>query len=66
MLALALAATMAIEVRHDFIPLKDLNAVLEDRLNDGWEVVHTQMMVSYLTPQDREAKMLFVFKRGTP
>lgn len=66
MLACLLAAAMAFEVRHDFIPLKDLDSRLEDRLNDGWEVVYSNLMTSYTSSKNLEAKMLFIFKKTVP
>ena len=63
---LALALTMAVEVQHEFVAVKTLNARLAARLNDGWEVVFSSFLTSNPGQRNDEAKMLFVFKKGTP
>lgn len=66
MLACAQALAMAVEVAHQFMPLKALDTRLAQRLNDGWEVVFSSFVVASPGDRDREARVLFVFKRGTP
>lgn len=66
MLACLLAEAMAVEVQHEFIALGDIDPALEARLNDGWEIVYTNFVMSNPGHQNPEAKMLFIFKKGTP
>jgi hypothetical protein len=66
MLECLLALAMAVEVQHEFVPMKDLNVRLEARLNDGWDVVFSSFVVASPGARNPEARMLFVFRRGAP
>lgn len=66
MLACALALLMAVEVQHEFVSMKDMNIRLEARLNDGWEIVFSNFVLASPGHLNQEARMLFIFKRGTP
>ena len=58
--------TMAVEVEHDFVTLDELDNLLTRRLNDGWEVAFSNFLSANPGEQGEFARMLFIFKKGTP
>lgn len=66
MLACVNAFAMAVEVEHDFVTLDELDGLLTRRLNDGWEVAFSNFLSANPGEQGEFARMLFVFKKGTP
>jgi len=65
MLQCALAALM-VEVIHDFIAFKKVNAKIAARLNDGWEMIFCTPVTASPGSQNREAQLLCIFKKGSP
>lgn len=44
--------------------MKELNARLEARFNDGWDVVFSSFVMSNPGTRNPEAQMLFVYRKG--
>jgi len=66
MLGCLLALAMAVEVESEFIPVKELDTALAARFNDGWDVAFSSFVTASPGDKDREAKLLFVFRKGVP
>lgn len=66
MLACLSAFAMAVEVEHEFVALDELDQRLALRLNDGWEVAFSNFLSANPGEQGEFARMLFIFKKGTP
>jgi len=66
MLACLLALAVAVEVEHEFVTVSELDDHLTTRFNDGWEVAFSSFLTANPSEQGDDAKMLFVFKKGSP
>ncbi len=60
------AFAMAVEVEHEFVVVSELDSHLTTRFNDGWEVAFSSFLTANPSEQGDNAKMLFIFKKGSP